>query len=362
MIFFFDRFTGHVKKLQDTMRCMGRTAKIVVMEENGSLPDGISSPYGCFSARHNREKQVEKDLAMVLLNVPEPWEICTTGNKGTIYYDGCEKASVSFRTQPEGTGLQKIEWYGDKGRICRTDYYGRSGFKYAREFFGSDGLTESKVFYSDGNQEVLVEWPRNRAITLLNHGVTEAFFTSWAEFAEYYMTEAHPGERGVLYVQDQECLELLDIKPDEKKIWDRLLFADPDLLERYRNAGGKDGCRLYAVPESYPVNRAKGEALILTASDRMEGIEYLVSVLEGVTFHIAANTQVSDKLNRKGVLPVSGRQMLYNNSVFCRISAENESDGTGCDSAGSICAGKFQKADVSLLETGSVYCGDSGWM
>ena len=298
------------------MRRMGRTAEIVVMEENGFLPDGISSPYGYFRTRYHREIQAEKDLSAAFLNVPEPWEICIAGSRGSIYQDGCGKASVYFVNEAEKNGLWRIEWYREDGRVWRTDFYGQNGFKYASEFSGKDGMAESKVYYSDGNQEILAEWPGNHAAALLNHGVTEAFFTSMAGFAEYYMAEAHPGEIGILYVQDQRCLERLDVKPDEEKIWDRLLFADSGLLEQYRDAGGKDGCLFYAVPESYPDNSAKGEALILTASDQIEGIEYLASVLECVTFHIAANTQVSDQLCRLGernnvkVYPGAGRKLL----------------------------------------------------
>lgn len=316
MIFFFDRYTEYAEKLQDTMRRMGRTAEIMVMEENGFLPDGISSVYGYFLARQQGKKRTEKDLPAAFLNVPEPWEICITGSRGTICYDGCEKASVYFVSGAGRNGLQRIEWYREDGRVRRTDFYGQNGLKYASEFSGADGTAESKVFYAEDGKEILMEWPQNHTVVLLNHGATEALFTSWAGFAESCMAKAHPEEKKVLYVQDQECLERLDIKPEEEKIWDQLLFADSGLLEQYRNAGGKDGCRFYAVPESYPDNSARGEALILTASDRIEGIESLVSALECVTFHIAASTQVSDKLCRLGerknvkVYPGAGAKLL----------------------------------------------------
>ena len=122
MIFFFDRYTEHAEKLQDTMRRMGRTAEIMVMEENGFLPDGISSVYGYFLARQQGKKRTEKDLPAAFLNVPEPWEICITGSRGTICYDGCEKASVYFVSGAGRNGLQRIEWYREDGRVRRTDF------------------------------------------------------------------------------------------------------------------------------------------------------------------------------------------------------------------------------------------------
>ncbi len=71
-------------------------------------------------------------------------------------------------------------------------------------------------------------------------------------------------------------------------------------MDKYIHMGGENGYRFCAIPESYPVNQAKGEALILTASDRIEGVEELIQALPEMIFHIAANTQVSDKINRLG--------------------------------------------------------------
>ena len=81
------------------MRRMGRTAEIVVMEENGFLPDGISSPYGYFRTRYHREIQAEKDLSAAFLNVPEPWEICITGSRSGAEDVFIVKAYVNI---PEG--------------------------------------------------------------------------------------------------------------------------------------------------------------------------------------------------------------------------------------------------------------------
>ena len=67
---------------------------------------------------------------------------------------------------------------------------------------------------------------------------------------------------------------------------------------------------------SYPQNETKAEALILTASDQIEKIKELVYELPSMTFHIAAHTLMSDKLNKLGELesvnlyPCVSREML----------------------------------------------------
>ena len=67
-------------------------------------------------------------------------------------------------------------------------------------------------------------------------------------------------------------------------------------MKSYKNAGGERGYRFYAIPEQYPVNHRSGNAMILTASDQIEKLEELVQELPEVVFHIAAHTQMSEKL------------------------------------------------------------------
>lgn len=116
-------------------------------------------------------------------------------------------------------------------------------------------------------------------------------------------------------MQEAKQCELLNLKCGEKSAWGSVLFADRELLERYVNAGGQNGYGFYAIPARYPENYANGNAMILTASDQIEKLEELVQELPEVTFHVAAHTQVSDKLHR-----LAERE---NVKVYPGISAED---------------------------------------
>lgn len=123
---------------------------------------------------------------------------------------------------------------------------------------------------------------------------------SCADFTEYYLEEIGIGEKRVLFIQDSDEFWLLDLKSGEKSMWEYVLFLNNELMDKYISMGGKNGGRFYAVPEEYPKNSAKGEALILTSVDKLEEIEFLTQELQDVMFHIGASTQVSDKLYRLG--------------------------------------------------------------
>lgn len=317
MIIFFDKYTDNVKKVHETMQCLERSNNLVVLEDQGFLPDGISTPYEYYVSKENHEEHLMEGLLCDSLVIPEYWEICLDGAAGVIYYMGYEQATIYFSEwKPEheevngfmmedGVGttessekriVQRVEWRMENGWVYKVDFYNRYGLKYASEFRDVNGTVESKVFYSDRNQEVIVEYPGNDVVTLLENGMVKAFFNSHKEFIEYYMSEVTADEKQVLFVQDEKTLVILNEKSAEEQTWDSVWFFDENLLNKYRNQGGKNGVRFYAIPERYPENTAKGEALILTASDQIERIEELTKELTDVTFHIAAHTQMSSKL------------------------------------------------------------------
>ena len=114
-------------------------------------------------------------------------------------------------------------------------------------------------------------------------------------------------------MQDEKTFELLH--PEAGNMWSNVLFTDNGLLNKYIGMGGKNGGRFYMMPENYPENNGRGNALILTASDRVEKLEYLIGKLPDMIFHIAAHTQVSDKLHKLAE--------LGNVKVYPQVSAQD---------------------------------------
>lgn len=299
MIVAFFKYSDNIKKLQQTIRNVNGNAKFLILGDDGFLPDEFVSPYEYFAYGQELEQLEERELYYSFLQIPEFWEIRSVGTQGVIYDMSCKKADIYFTKPIEKKNVQRVEWCMENSWVYRIDYYNKYALKYASEFLDMNGQVESKVFFSLRNQEALVEQPINDVVTLLENGKTKAFFLSYFEFIEYYLDEICQKDKRILFIQDDEEFELLNMKP-ERNTWGCVLFMSDELMDRYVHMGGKNGRRFYAVPEAYPLNRARGEALILTASDQLEEIEYLIRNLPEITFHIAANTQVSDKLLRLG--------------------------------------------------------------
>lgn len=345
MIFFSDKYTDEIAKLRETLNVLGVDARVTVLEDEAFLPKGVFSPYEYYISRQNRKEHAERGLFYDALPVPEYWEVRDNGRNVGIYYMGRARAAVCFLESEIGAadfpasfenGLESkgigsamptekgdtvpimaaengcivstnasekgvvrcVEWRAESGWTYRVDFYDKYGLKYASEFRGTDGSVESRVFYSDENQEVLVEQPGNDTVTLVEKGMVKTFFNSRKEFIEYYVAEVSKGEKRAIFVRDEKMLETLSVNSEGGQAWDYVCFLNEALLNRYREMGGKNGFRFYTIPKVYPENKNRGEALILTGCDSIEKMEELIAELPDMTFHIAAPTLMSDKLNR----------------------------------------------------------------
>lgn len=294
----FDRYTENVDKLRETIHSLGQEAEVTVLQDNGTLPAGVSSPYEFFAYRNMRQELIEKELFYNFIPLPEFWEVRLIGWTGGIFDMGIEKAKIYFREPAEKRNVQRVEWHMEDGWVYKIDYYNRYGLKYVSEFTDRNRNVESRVFYSDKNQEMVVEQPVNHVISILENGAVQKMFHSYAEFIEYYWEETGAADECMLFVQDMETFELLSLNSEGNRKWTHILFSNDELWNHYISMGGKNGARFYPISGKYRDNRARGDALILTASDRIEQLEYLIDGLPDMRFHIAAHTQVSDKLHQ----------------------------------------------------------------
>ena len=295
MVVWFSKETDDIKKFMETAGRRGADVKIMVLDDVGNLLNGAGSLCEYVISAKNQEEYDERALFGDLLEVPEFREIRLEGAESCLYEAGRKRAVICFADPVEKKNVERVEWNTESGWIFKIDYYNRYGTKYASEFLDADKNVESKVYYSDRNQEMLVIQPQNQVITLLENGVVKAVFHSYAQFVEFCITEIGDGDKNILFVQEENC-RFQKLEADGESVWDAVLFSDPELLEKYRNAGGKNGYRFYSIPEEYPVNHVSKNALILTASDQIEKLDELSLEMPDMVFHIAAHTQVSDKL------------------------------------------------------------------
>ncbi len=291
IVLFMGQYSAKGQKFHEALRRAGFECFVVALEDDGFLPEGVISPYEYYILKQNQEIHLERKLHYNFLEIPEFWEI----RPGAIFDMGKKMASVVCREPKEEGTVQQVEWEMEDGWVYRIDYYNKYGLKFASEFMDKNRRTESKVYYSDSLQEVIVEQPQNDTVTLLEKGKVRVFFTSYRAFLDSFLSEVDCDGNHVLFWDDEKNDLFSYLVSSGNIFWKGVVFQNKNLLENYAVTVGK-GMLFYEIPVTYPINQAKGEILILTASDQIARIDVLIERLPRINFHIAANTLVSDKL------------------------------------------------------------------
>lgn len=156
----------------------------------GHLKADEQSPYAYYIAGENQYLHQEKTLFYNNLELPEWWEVRPDGAYGAIYFEGVKQGTIRFIHPEQQRLVRCVEWETSSGKVYKTDHYDKYGKKYSSEYFGDEGELESRVFYSDTNQEVVVELPQNEVFFLMKNGKLIQSFSSYAAFVQKYLDEA----------------------------------------------------------------------------------------------------------------------------------------------------------------------------
>ena len=74
MVVFSDKKTEYIEKVQETFRAMGREAEIIVLEDDGFLPEGTSSPYEFFAYKDHQGELAKKDVQLKHKDAQLTWQ------------------------------------------------------------------------------------------------------------------------------------------------------------------------------------------------------------------------------------------------------------------------------------------------
>ena len=158
IILLMDNYGADSKKLHESFLLAGKNYPVFVIEEDGFLPENVTSVFSYFLGDFNNSSSVPgKPLYFNQVKVPEYWEISGTNNVGSIHDLNKERAKI-FYSEPKHKRLVKVvDWYDDRGVVRSSDHYNRYGALYARTIFNAKGQRVNKSYFSAEGREVVVE-------------------------------------------------------------------------------------------------------------------------------------------------------------------------------------------------------------
>lgn len=345
MINLFDNYNNDSFDLHNSLKISGINNKTISINYNGFLPDDVESPYSYY-INNDGIFLDENPLYFNRLTIPEYWEISANNNFAEIYEYEKLRGSIHYITPTHNRLVHYVEWYDDKGRIFITDHYDKFGKIYAKSSYSLDGEILNTSYYDINKREIIVENHITKDIILnLNNGVIK-IFKSKLEFTEYYLKEINCYNESIIFNTLSDSFFISNRNPNkgddilvwQEDIYDELpgnmnFILDNNLRTKKIVVPNKGVYNkiMRLAPENkknifeklgyiYKFRRNIGfnnKVFILTNTDNIESIEYILNNSKDCWFHIAAITEMSSKL--MNLLNTTTNVTLHQNASYNKI-------------------------------------------
>ena len=329
VVLLFDNYFLDSQNLHTSFKMSGLDYPAVVIEDDGFLPEDVTSVFGFFLGDFKNAKGIPgRPRYFNQITVPEYWEISANNNSGKVHDLNKERGHIFYAEPKHKRLVRVVDWCDEKGVVRSSDHYNRYGALYARTIFNAKGQKVNKSYFSASGTEVIMENYVTGDI-ILNDGEVVKIFRSKTEFVLYFLEKAgynhcriffnslstpffvsqrlSADTKGdVLFWQEP----VRDAIPGNMKIiLDGQAGRTAKIMVQKRQAYhrlldlGASCDMVHKIGFVYPFqkeNSHKPEALICTNSDRIEQCLKIVTALPQMHFHIAALTEMSSKLMSMG--------------------------------------------------------------
>ena len=324
-VLLLEHYNEESEMLHKSFRMAGFSGPVIVIDDDGFLPEDVISVYQYFCGDFKNSNSVPGNPRYFnQINVPDFWEISGNNNLGKICDMECERGRI-FYAEPKHKRLVRIvDWLDEKGTARSSDHYNRYGALYARTFFNKDGKRFCKAYFDSEGREVLVDnfvtndiiLNRNGKVYVLKNkteltikvfeelGITKSriFYNTLSIplFVSERLPEIEKGD--VLFWQEGARNDIPGnmrlILDGHSKRTKTIYVQKRESYDKLIELGvPKDSISLMGYTYDFMrQNKYKNEALICTNSDQIEQCEELIKGIPQLHFHIAALTEMSSKL------------------------------------------------------------------
>lgn len=325
IVLLFDTYSVESRNLYESFRNIGAKVSAAVIEDDGFLPDGLTSVYGYFLGDFSKSaKAFGRPRYFNDLEVPQFWEIESSNASGRVMNYSKERARIYYAEPTNKRLIKLVDWVDENGVVRLCEHYNRYGAVFCRTTFNKKGEKVSRNFFSAEGKEVIVENFVTGDIIVTYDGKDKILHNK-REFIKFFLQTTGLEQKRIFYNSLSfpffATLDLPDNGPGDALFWSEDIFNEiPGNMqmilkhdaprtntiyvqkhEAYekliRLGASKDMVKELGYVYSFVrENHGKPEVLICTNSDQIEGLTVLVQALPGLHFHIAALTEMSQKL------------------------------------------------------------------
>ena len=296
--------TKELDRLQRLLAKLGQTYRVFVTNLETDLAEQTDS-LATFFTKKDPTSKVGKPLFFNDLAVPELWECWTLGIT-TYLFDGEERrANVVLREDILSRTVERVEWFGQGEEVVSIDIYNRYGWRSKRSLLTEAGQPYLDIYLNRQQEEVLLHFVSQGIFLHQPSKGLDHLYANKEELQRVVLKQLLPENEAILLL-DKTLLDVVKEIPKERLAYcarethdldeikehvDQILLLEDGLL-----SGRKDGITVLSGLVDVEQESFQPEALVMTASQEVEGLSNLVHQFPQVTFHVAALTAMGPKL------------------------------------------------------------------
>ena len=213
---------------------------------------------------------------------------------------------IQFRQPQSERTVARIYWYDDDEKCIWIDYYSAYGWKVCRELLDEEKSVLRTIYDSKG-REVLVEWLQQDKIAYFDSQKNPAIYPNRHFFLLKVLEKIV--EREDILILGEEVLSLFPLSKKDHyyyladditeadKIADRVnqvLVMSPKVsdVSPYTHLYG------FALDKPVPL---RPQAIIVTNSEWIEGLEQLLIQFPEIDFHVGAVTEMGNRITNLSI-------------------------------------------------------------
>ena len=303
--------TRELERLRKLLDKLGQPYRVFVTNLETDIAEQTES-LATFFTQKDPASKIGKPLFFNDLAVPELWECWTLGIT-TYLFDGEERrANVVLREDILSRTVDRVEWFGQGEEIISIDVYNRYGWRSKRSLLTEAGQPYLDIYLNRQQEEVLLHYISQGIFLHQTPKGRDRLYASKEELQRAVLKQVLPEDEAIL-LMDKTLLDVVKEIPKERlaycareahaldeikeQVGQILLVEDGLLSEK------KDGITALSGLVDVEQDSFQPEALVMTASQEVEGLSRLVHQFPQVTFHIAALTAMGPKLTDLAARP-----------------------------------------------------------
>ena len=306
--------------LQSTLVESDTDCTYLVLNDDRFLPVGFISMFDFIINNVSPLPKSFNDVNLACVKLPTYYSITLDTNLyGFIHHLGHTRGKVWFRRDCPDACAERVERLDENGNIVRLDFYNRYGFIAYSDFYNEEKEAVSRSYYSADNKPILNYSYSTDTYCLLRDCQVLMTFSGIDELTSHILSLLHAaGERIIPTTFHQISLlkqeKLLDEQTDiilfqtgndyRNYIEDstvhresqRIILMNNESTKKYASTISEPAHMIRYVNRKKRITPSGQHALTLTCSDKIEGLAELAQANPHITFHVAANTMVSQTL------------------------------------------------------------------